>query len=184
MQLFSKVLGTTSSPMALRVGFQSQPQIREPGTTQLPPQHNPTLWSSWQPLQQARQGLPTQEGPGPYCASRIKTSSLTHAVNNREFAKPGELDYFVPLIPTSGGSVIILPTDLSTAHFYPTLDTRHQAEVSGRVCSTTLQLGHPCTSWGLLQTQSQHTHTELCLLQGSTQETQTCRDTNSCSSLP
>lgn len=112
MQL--KFLSTTSSPVALRTGFQGKPQIWGPGTSPVTPpapSHSLDLMA----VPATDKGTTKQERQGPCCAAsttgaagdcpraggfqaRIKTSSLTHAVNKRELAKPGELDHFVPPI--------------------------------------------------------------------------------------
>lgn len=122
-----------------RAGSQTQPQTQDPRTSPVTPPAWSHSWTSWQPLQQAR-GLLMQEGQGPCWAlsgkgynvgvtrsqwrqGRIKTSLLIHAVNNGGLAKPGKWGLCVPLIHTGGGSAIILPSGLSTAHFHAALDT-------------------------------------------------------------
>lgn len=184
-----------------RQGFKVTPRYRAQGQAQLTLQHDPTPWISWQPLQQAG-GPPSQGRHRPCCVvsstgtardcpgaggfqARIKTSSLTHAVNNKELAKPGELDHSVPPITHWWGFCNHFacwpqhcPLLSNSGHKTPDLES--SAESAAQCC----KLEHPRLPRGLLQTHSQHAHTRSCLPEGSRQETQTCRDTNSCSRLP
>lgn len=83
----------------LRQGFKVSPRYGAQGQAQLTLQHNPTPWTSWQPLQQAG-GPPSQEGQGPCCElsstgtaggcpgaggfqARVKTSSQLRTQDTR-----------------------------------------------------------------------------------------------------
>ena len=181
-------------------GFKVSPRYRAQGQAQLPLQHDATPWTSWQPLQQAG-GPPSQEGQGPCCtlsstgvvgevaqepvASRLGLKpapqpmlSITENLPNlaswtilcHRYTRVGVLRSFCLL-----ASALPVFIQLWTQDTRP----RSAAESAAQRCSWDTH-AHPGDSCK----RTASTHTRLRLLEGSTQETQTCRDTNSCSRLP
>lgn len=103
--------------------------------------------------------------------ARIKTSFLIHAVNNRGLAKPGSSAFLYHWY-TQVGVLQSFCLLASVLPIFTQLWTWCQTEVHGRVCSRMLTwdtCAHPAKA----QSSQTHRHTQLRLLQGSTQETQT-----------